>query len=73
MNQLTTGTDEMYKHKNTELNNLRTKLDIVHHLALTKANDNHFDKLNDPNDFKDKLIQSLGNKPINGNLGLPVR
>ena len=27
-----------------------------------KAKDSHFDKLNDSNDFKDKLIQSLGNK-----------
>ena len=34
MNQLTTGTDKMYLHRNTEVKNLKGKLNILHHLAL---------------------------------------
>ena len=42
INKLTTATDSMSEHKSTELDNLRGKLDIVHHLALTKMRESHF-------------------------------
>ena len=42
LNRLTTTTDSMAEHKNAELENLRGKLDIVHHLALTKVKESHF-------------------------------
>ena len=51
INKLTTTTNLMYEHKNTELDNLRGKLDIIHHLTLTKAKESHFDKLDQENDF----------------------
>ena len=62
MNQLTSGTDSMSKHKNEEVRNLKGKLNILHHLALQKSKDTSFDKVNDLNPFKDKLIESLGSK-----------
>ena len=62
MNQLTTGTDYMYTHKNKEVHNLKGKLNILHHLVLQKAKDTSFDLVNELNPFKDKLIESLGSK-----------
>ena len=69
-NKLTTTTDEMSEHRNAELENLRGKLDIVHHLALTKARESHFKEVNTVNVFHEKLTQALGIKQTNGNPGL---
>ena len=43
-------------------NNLKGKLNILHHLALQRLRDNAFDKVDDLNEFKEKLIQSLGDR-----------
>ena len=45
INKFMTTTDSMYERKNTELDNLRGKLDNVHHLALTKIKESHFDEV----------------------------
>ena len=37
-----------------ELSNLRAQLYIVHHLALKRAKDTHFEKVDDVNAFKDR-------------------
>ena len=71
INKLTTTTDSMFEHKNTELDNLRGKLDIVHHLALTKLKENHFEDMDTVNDFHDKLSQSLGNNANQWKPGTP--
>ena len=60
-NKLTTTTEEMSEHRNAELENLRGKLDIVHHLALTKAKESHFQEFDTVNVFHEKLTQALGN------------
>ena len=39
-----------------------SKLDIIHHLALTKQEDSHFSWVDDLNDFKEKIIANLGTK-----------
>ena len=62
INQLTTGTDAMYSHRNSEANNLKGKLNILHHLALQRSKDSVFDKVDDLNEFKDQLIRTLGDK-----------
>ena len=62
INQLTTGTDAMYSHRNSEANNLKGKLNILHHLALQRSKDSAFDKVNDLNEFKDQLVRTLGDK-----------
>ena len=62
MNQLTTGTDHMSTHRNSEAKNLKGKLNILHHLALQRSKDTAFDRVNDLNEFKDELVRSLGDK-----------
>ena len=62
MNQLTTGTDSMSTHRNSEAKNLKGKLNILHNLALQRSKDKAFDKVNDLNEFKDELVRSLGDK-----------
>ena len=60
VNHLVASNTDSYNHRQTELNNLRGKLDIIHHLALAKQQDSHFSGLDDLNDFKDKIIANLG-------------
>ena len=68
MNQLTTGTDKMYAHRNTEIKHLKGKLNNLYYLALQRAKDTTFDKVDELKQFKDKLIQSLGIRQANGSL-----
>ena len=62
INKLVSGNTESYNHLQSELKTLRSKLDIIHHLALTKQEDSHFSGVDDLNDFKEKIIANLGNK-----------
>ena len=62
VNHLVASNTDSYNHRQTELNNLRGKLDIIHHLALAKQQDSHFSGLDDLNDFKDKIIANLGSQ-----------
>ena len=62
MNKQTMGTDEMSAHRNTEVKSRKGKLNILHHLALQRSKDSAFDKVDELNEFMDKLIQSLGDK-----------
>ena len=62
VNHLVASNTDAYNHRQTELRNLRGKLDIIHHLALTKRQDSHFSGVDDLNDFKDKIIANLGNQ-----------
>ena len=62
VNHLIASNTDAYNHRQTELKNLRGKLDIIHHLALTKRQDSHFSGVDDLNDFKDKIIANLGNQ-----------
>ena len=62
INKLTTGNNNIYSHRNSEANNLKGKLNILHHLALQRSRDSAFDNVYDLNEFKDQLIQSLGDK-----------
>ena len=62
VNHLVASNTDAYNHRQTELKNLRGKLDIIHHLALTKRQDSHFSGVDDLNDFKDKIIDNLGNQ-----------
>ena len=71
LNKLTTTTDSMSEHKNVELDNLRGKLDIVHHLALTKVKENHFKGFDTNNDFYEKLNQALGSNANQWKPGTP--
>ena len=43
-------------------NVLWSKLEIIHHLALTKRKDTHFSGVDNLNDFKDKIVANLGTK-----------
>ena len=71
INKLTTTTNNMAKHKGTELHNLRRKLDIVHHLALTKAQESHFEGVDTDNLFHDELKQALGDQANKWKPGTP--
>ena len=71
VNKLTTTTNSMAKHKSTELNNLRRKLDIVHHLALTKVQENHFEGFDNVNKFHEELSQALGTQANQWKPGTP--
>ena len=62
INKLISGNTESYNHLQSELKTLRSKLDIIHHLALTKQEDSHFSGVDDLNDFKEKIIANLGTK-----------
>ena len=62
VNKLVSGNVESYNHLQSELKTLRSKLDIIHHLALTKQQDSHFSGVDNLNDFKDKIIANLGTK-----------
>ena len=62
INKLISGNTESYNHLQSELKTLRSKLDIIHHLALTKQEDSHFSGVDDLNDFKEKTIANLGTK-----------
>ncbi len=42
INKLVSGNSDSYKHLQYELATLRRKLDIIHHLALTKKKDSLF-------------------------------
>ena len=58
LNKLTTTTNSMAMHKSTELDKLRRKLDMVHHLALTKVQENHFEGVDTVNKFHEELSQA---------------
>ena len=62
INHLIASNTDAYNHRQTELKNLRGKLDIIHQLALIKRKDSHFSDVDDLNDFKDKIIANLGNQ-----------
>ena len=62
INKLISGNTESYNHLQSELRTLRSKLDIIHHLALTKQEDSHFSGVDNLNDFKEKIIANLGTK-----------
>ena len=62
INKLVSGNTESYNHLQSELKTLRSKLDIIHHLALTKQQDSHFSGVDNLNDFKEKIIANLGTK-----------
>ena len=62
INKLVSGNTESYNHLQSELKTLRSKLDIIHHLALTKQKDSHFSGVDNLNDFKEKIIANLGTK-----------
>ena len=62
INKLISGNTESYTHLQSELRTLRSKLDIIHHLALTKQKDSHFSGVDNLNDFKEKIIANLGTK-----------
>ena len=51
VNHLVASNTDAYNHRQTELKNLRGKLDIIHHLALAKRQDSHFSGVDDLNDF----------------------
>ena len=62
INKLISGNTESYNHLQSELKTLRSKLDIIHNLALTKQEDSHFSGVDNLNDFKEKIIANLGTK-----------
>ena len=62
INKLVSGNTESYNHLQSESRTLRSKLDIIHHLALTKQKDSHFSGVDNLNDFKEKIIANLGTK-----------
>ena len=62
INKLISSNTDSYNHLQSELKTLRSKLDIIHHLALTKRKDTHFLGVDSLNEFKDKIIANLGTK-----------
>ena len=62
----------MYAHHNSEVKSLKGKLNILHHLALQRSKDSAFHKVDELNKFKDKLIQSLGDKASEWNPPTPA-
>ena len=60
INKLIASNTDAYNHRQSELKTLRGKLDIIHHLALTKWEDTHFSGVDNLNDFKDKIIANSG-------------
>ena len=60
INKLIASNTDAYNHQQSELETLRGKLDVIHHLALTKRKDTHFSGVDNLNDFKDKIIANLG-------------
>ena len=60
INKLISSNTDLHNHLQSELKTLRSKLDIIHHLALTKRQDTHFSGVDNLNVFKEKIIANLG-------------
>lgn len=61
-NSLTTFNNASFNVAQVELERLRGKVDMIHHLFLKSGSRSHFDHYDMNNEFKETLIQRLGNK-----------